>query len=117
MIEMTTWSSNDCGGYKISIKIANQDGSECRTTTKADLSAGERLTWSEGGNTLHSNCNNFMVTENSTVYIQTPSSDDFCPEWVYITYLDGRNTRYYRTATKIDHWYDQATNYKRHKIS
>ena len=106
-INMTTWSSNDCGGYGVRVKVVNAGGETCLTSEK-DFSKGEELVWNpEGGD-----CANMEVTTNSTVYIQTDHGNDFCPEFVYIKTPDGM----YETH-KLSRWYDYQSNDKEHKIA
>ena len=106
-IIMTTWSSNDCGGYGVRVKVVNPGGETC-TTSEKDLSKGETLAWRPQG----CDCASMEVTTDSTVYIQTDHGDDFCPEKVFIKSPDSM----YETP-KIMDWYDNASNDKKHKIT
>ena len=110
---MTSWGSLHCGGYGISIKIANPDGPECLTNAQ-NLTKGETLSWSadERGEKKISGCENMMVTTESTVYIQSYSSNEFCPYYVTITTVIGAS---YKT-NNISEWYDKETSSKRHRI-
>ena len=108
---MTSWSSINCGGEGISVEVANPDGTKCLTTAK-DMSRGETLHWSEGRG-LESDCSSMVVDEQSTLYIQTSSTDDFCPKNVWLTSEEGD---VYITSN-ISTWYDKdKTNSKKHAL-
>ena len=108
---MTSWSSFSCGGGGISVELENPDGNQCLTTAK-DLSRGETLLWSEGRG-LDSDCSSMVVSEESTLYIQSSRADDFCPQHVWITTKDGAMY----ASSNLTAWYDkEKTNSKKHAL-
>ena len=110
-IFMTSWSSINCGGEGISVKVANPDGTQCLTTAK-DMSRGEALHWSMQQG-LESDCWSMVVNEEGTLYIQSSMADDFCPKLVWITTEEGH---VYMTSN-ISAWYDKyKTNSKKHVL-
>ena len=110
-IFMTSWSSINCGGEGISVEVANSDGSKCLTTSK-DISRGETLHWSFGRG-LDGDCSSMVVDEDSTLYIQTSSTDDFCPKRVWLRTEKGD----IYTSSNISAWYDKdKTNSKKHAL-
>ena len=109
-IAMTSWDDYDCGGWS-SIKLENPDGTHCETSEKS-ISAGDTLIWSlpEGG--LQS-CSNIVATQNTTLYIQTSSRNDFCPKNVLVKTRKGPT---YKT-NEISNWYDKdKTNNRKHTL-
>ena len=110
-IMMTSWSSFSCGGGGISVELENPDGTQCLTTAK-DLSRGETLLWSEGRG-LDSDCSSMVISEESTLYIQSSRVDDFCPQHVWITTEDGAMY----ASSNLTAWYDkEKTNSKKHAL-
>ena len=106
---MTTWGSINCGGYP-SVKLANPDGTHCKTVEK-DFNPGDTVVWSGQG---LANCRTMELTLNSTLYIQTSSGNDFCPKNVVITPKEGPA---YAVINEISDWYDKdKTNNKSHKL-
>ena len=103
--------NNYCGGYEISVKVVNQDGKQCLTTAM-DADKGQALVWTIGQG-LGSSCLDMVVTERSTVYIQSTSGDDFCPWYVWVTTTE--NSIY--NTKKITDWYDKQTNNKKHALT
>ena len=106
---MSSWANNYCGGYGISIKVVNPDGTQCTTDQKKDFDRGETLIWTGVG---LGNCSNTVVTNDSTLYIQSDSYDDFCPLKVTIRTSEGLTF----ITNKIDNWYDYYTNNKAHAL-
>ena len=107
---MLSWDDYDCGGWS-SIKLENPDGTHCETSEKS-VSAGDTLLWSLTEGDLKS-CLNMVVTENTTLYIQTSSRNDFCPKYVLVKPVQGPA---YKT-NEISNWYDQRlTNNKKHTL-
>ena len=110
LISLISWNDHNCGGWS-SIKLENPDGTHCETNEKS-LSAGDTLEWSltEGG---LKGCSNMVVTQNTTLYIQTSSSNDFCPKYVWVTPVKGLA---YKT-NEISDWYDKGkTINKKHTL-
>ena len=108
-IVLTSWDDHNCGGWS-SIKLENPDGTHCETNEKS-LSAGATLVWS-----LHEglkSCSDMVVTQNTTVYIQTTSYNDFCPKNLLVTSVNGPAY----TTNEISDWYDKGkTNNKKHTL-
>ena len=104
-----SWDDNYCGGWP-RIRLENSDGTDCETNEKY-LAAGATVVWSfhEG---LDS-CSNMMVTQNTTLFIQTSSRNDFCPKNVLVTPVNGPAY----TTNKISDWYaKETTNNKMHLL-
>ena len=106
-IIMIMWSSNNCGGYGVRVKVVNPGGETCLTSDK-DVSKGKELVWRPQGD----DCDTMEVTTDSTIYIQTDHGNDFCPEVVFIKTPDNM----YATP-KISDWYDKQSNDKKHKVT
>ena len=110
-IIMTTWSSNDCGGYGARVRVVNPGGETCLTSEK-DFSKGEELVWEPQDGLDRDDCASMEITTDSAVYIETDHRNDFCPEFVFIKTPDGMYV-----TPKISDWYDYQSNNKKHKIT
>ena len=113
-ITMTSWDNYFCGGYGISVKVVNPDGTQCMTDKVEGMSAGDTLNWSWFSGGLKSSCSGTVVTSDSTLYIQSDSGDDFCPKWAWVTTDKGAK---YGITKRINTWYDYQTNNKAHRLS
>ena len=100
-----------CGGDNVRIKIMDQNGMECLTERKHDFSKGTKLSWSKGKG-LGEKCSKMVVSNNSFVFLETTSGDDYCPERVSVTSV--RNHIYELT---LHEWYDDKHNGKPHALS
>ena len=108
---MTSWSSINCGGEGIRLKVVNPDGTSCLTSPK-NMRKGETLLWAAKQD-LDGDCLSMVISEDSSLYIQSSTGDDFCPEYVWITTEEGH---VYKTS-KISAWHDRdKTNSVKHEL-
>ena len=102
-----SWDDDDCGGWP-SIKLENPDGTHCETDERS-LAAGATLLWS-----IHfDSCWNMSVTQDTILYIQTSSGNDFCPKRILVKLVNGPAY----ITNEISDWYDKdKTNNKKHLL-
>ena len=109
---MTSWSSINCGGEGIRLKVVNPDGTSCLTSPK-DMKRGETLLWSAQQG-LEGDCLSMVISEDSSLYIQSSTGDDFCPEYVWITTEE--EGQVYKTSN-ISAWHGRdKTNTEKHEL-
>ena len=80
-----TWTAGD--GRLSDCENTTINGTECLTGIQ-DLNRGTNLTWPAGDGRL-SDCENTTINENSIVYVQSNSSDNFCPKMISIFSFGG----------------------------